>query len=156
MVPAQPPVFLDSQVILEVQHEIGRRHRPSCEEMGRHPALFKVIGRISVSKDVNEELAPRTQSPRHLGHEGLVILHVLKHLEIYVSARGQHESRRDELTSIETTRSKLSGSNSYVATSPVTTSRFFTPFSAACSSINAFCFFELEKATTLAPGNFSA
>lgn len=64
----------------------------------------------------------------------------------------------DLLTSIETTRSKLSFSfsKSYSATSPVMTWRLLSPFSRAWASMYSFWVREFEKAVTWLLGNISA
>ena len=45
--------------------------------------------------------------------------------------------------------------NETFAISPVMTLRLVSPLSLACSSINSLCWFELDRALTLLPGNLS-
>lgn len=61
--------------------QVGRWHRAAREEMRGHPAIFIIVGRCSMSKDMDKQFPCRLESSSHLGHKKLVILHVLEELK---------------------------------------------------------------------------
>lgn len=62
-----PPLLLNLQIILEEQQQIRTRHRPTREEMFRHPPAIKVVRRSGVREDVHEQLAAWFQRARDFG-----------------------------------------------------------------------------------------
>lgn len=52
--PVYPPLLRYLQIVLEVEQEIGRWHRPASEEVLRHPPALKVVRCRSVCENVNE------------------------------------------------------------------------------------------------------
>lgn len=76
-----PPLSNNLQIALEEEQEICTGHRAASEEMGRHPAVFEVIWRVFVRKDVNKELAFGLQERVDLRKEKFIVLHVLEELD---------------------------------------------------------------------------
>ena len=72
--------MLQLSISLKVQKQISRGHSATGKEVGGHSAVLEIVGRISVGKDVQEELSAWLQRPSDLGHEELVVLHMLEHL----------------------------------------------------------------------------
>ena len=60
MHPVHPPLLLDSQIVLEIQQQIRRRHRAAREEVFRHPSAFEIIRGRSMCEDVYKQFAPRS------------------------------------------------------------------------------------------------
>lgn len=78
MLSVDPPLLLQRQLALKVQQQVGRWHGAAAEEVVGHPAVFKVVGCALVGEDVDEELASRLEGTGYLGHEQLVVLHMLE------------------------------------------------------------------------------
>ena len=76
-----PPLLLELQVALEVQQQIGRRHRAAREKVLRHPARFEIVGRALVREQVHEEFAAGFEEGGDFGEELLVVFHVLEELD---------------------------------------------------------------------------
>jgi hypothetical protein len=76
--PRYPPLLLDLQMVLKVQQQVRRRHRPTGEEMSTHPAFLEIIRSHVMCKYVYKELASGFQSSRDLRHKKLVVLHMLE------------------------------------------------------------------------------
>lgn len=103
MLAVHPPLPLDFEIMLEVQKQINRRHGASGEEMRCHPTLLAalpmsvmvfltrkilnllVIRRGLMCKNMHEKLAASFQSPADLGHQRLIVFHVLKKLVLISS-----------------------------------------------------------------------
>lgn len=43
MLPTDPPLLLQVQVLLKIVEQICTWHCTSCEEVGAHPAFFEII-----------------------------------------------------------------------------------------------------------------
>ena len=82
---ANTPVTTDGEIILKVEQKIIRRHGAPFEEVARDPirriAALEVISEFAVGENVHEQLAARPEPSSNLGHEQLVIFHVLEHLD---------------------------------------------------------------------------
>lgn len=76
-----PPLLLEGEVVLEEMQEVCRWHCSTREEVRAHPPLFEVVGRLLMCEDVNEKLAFGFERPCDLGHEELVVLHMLEELD---------------------------------------------------------------------------
>jgi hypothetical protein len=90
--------------------QISGWHSSPREEMRAHPAFLEVVGCGLVREDMDKELSLWLESARDFGHEKLVILHMLE--ELTFPLERETEEWVAKCTSIETTLSKLSGSNS--------------------------------------------
>lgn len=80
MLSADPPLLLQSQILLKVKKEIGAWHSSTREEVSTHPAVFEIIGRRLMSENVYKKLSAWFECPSHLGHQKLVVFHMLKEL----------------------------------------------------------------------------
>ena len=72
------PMLFDGKIFGKIQQQIVTGHGTTGKEIVRHPALFKVIGKILVGKNVNKELATWTQESVDFFQQIVVILHVFK------------------------------------------------------------------------------
>lgn len=80
MGPIDPPLIPQLQISLEVRQQIGGRHGPAREEVAGHPAVVKVVRRVAVAQDVDEELAVWFEGVGELGQEEVVVFHVFEEL----------------------------------------------------------------------------
>ena len=78
------PAILDAHRILEPQQGIDCGHQSTGEEMPAHPVVlaggFERVQQCAVTKDMDEELALRTQPAADAVKQGGVVAHVLEHL----------------------------------------------------------------------------
>jgi hypothetical protein len=97
VLPVHPPLLLQPQVALEVEEQVGGRHRAAGEEVRRHPAAFEVVGRVLVGEDVHEELSGGFEEGGDFLQEELVVLHVFEELDAEDAVEGASEGGVGEL-----------------------------------------------------------
>lgn len=82
VLPTDPPLHLEREVVLEEVQQVGAGHGAAREEVRAHPAVdLEIIGRVAVREDVHEQFSPGFQGRGDLAHQQRVVLHVLKQLD---------------------------------------------------------------------------
>mmetsp|Transcript_26048 Transcript_26048/g.42686 ORF Transcript_26048/g.42686 Transcript_26048/m.42686 type:complete len:230 (-) Transcript_26048:289-978(-) len=72
-------VIDDTKFIGKVQQQVITGHCPSCEKIIRHPALFELVGKVFVGKDVDKQSAVWLQKSIYFLQKKFVVLHVFEH-----------------------------------------------------------------------------
>jgi glycyl-tRNA synthetase (class II) len=84
MAAIDPPVLLDSHVMLVAEKQIFRRHNASRKEMSPHPVSMafglESVSQVSMAKYVHEQLTTWDEPIRNPRQQVLVIANVLEHL----------------------------------------------------------------------------